>query len=69
MGWVIPPHPVVPFGHFSECMLWSPGGSSERCQLSAGGFLLGKLVEVLDLEAGQGQGFACQRVLLPPAPG
>lgn len=52
-------------------MWWSPGGSSERSDFSAGGFLLGKLVEILDLEAAQGcgvPGFACQRGLLPLEP-
>lgn len=66
-------HLLVIFAHFLE---WCEcGGVLEEhlkgADFSAGGFLLGKLVEVLDLEAGQGcgvLGFACQQGLLPLAP-
>lgn len=72
MGWVIPPYLVVPFGHFLEsCKCRADLEETLKgADFSAGGFLLDKLVEVLDLEAGQGYGvlgFACQRGLPPLA--
>lgn len=52
MDWVILPHPCS-----FQSLFWSGGVLEEALEgadFSAGGFLLDKLVQVLDLKAGQG---------------